>query len=174
MNFCVCTVMLLNQIAYSCTQRGRQASNEECKQAKKVQQALCLSRVNDSHCKQAMKKSKQAVFWCVRFSQCIFCICNVITEASIHVPVRKALGKQQKLISKQWRMQASVVFTACQRFAMQASKEEKQASCVLLCVSYSQWISAYVMLLSQVAYSCTQRGRQASKQKRQASVVYRV
>ena len=51
--------MLINQVAYSCSQRGRQASNEECKQA------LLLPCVNDSRCKQAMKKSKQAAFYCV-------------------------------------------------------------------------------------------------------------
>jgi len=108
--------MLLNQVAYSCSQRGRQVSNEECKQAKKCKQALCLP------CVQASKEEMQAscILLCVSYaySQCIFCVCNVISEAIIHVC--KALGKQAK-INKQ---------------AMNGSKQRRKSKqAVFYCVS---------------------------------------
>jgi len=67
---------------------------------------------------QASNEEKQAscVLLCVSYgySQCIFCVCNVISEASIHVC--KALGKQAKInkqamnASKQRRKSKQAVF----------------------------------------------------------------
>jgi len=63
---------------------------------------------------QASKEEKQAscVLLCVSYaySQCIFCVCNVISEASIHVC--KALGKQAK-INKQAKKKSKQAMFYC-------------------------------------------------------------
>jgi len=70
----------------------RQASKQRSKQKKGSKR--CAYRV----CKQAKKKCKQAAFYCVSVTptrNVFFCVCNVISEAIIHVC--KALGKQAKI-----------------------------------------------------------------------------
>ena len=81
--------MLINQVAYSCSQRGRQASNEECKQA------LLLPCVNDSQCKQAKKKSKQAMFYCVSVTPTrnVFHVCKALGK---HTKINKQAKKKKQ------------------------------------------------------------------------------
>ena len=149
----------------------RQASKEE-KQASCVILCVSISRWISAYV-MLLNQVAYCSYWLrLHFTTIINNISSALTgrgpTSSLFILAKRQASRQRskqamKNTSKQKR-QASVVFTVCQWFAMQASNEEKQASCVLLCVSYaySQCIFCICNVISEASILvCKALGKQA-------------